>query len=93
VRARLTAQAAGPSAARVVRVSGTFRPKRGGVPLTLQVLSGGAWKVVAHTQTSARAAFSLHYTAHAGTVRLRVRFAGDTRNAAAAKALPALVVP
>ena len=43
--------------------------------------------------TSARAAFSLRYTAHAGTVHLRVRFAGDTRNAAAPKALPALVVP
>ncbi len=93
VRARLTAQAAGPSAARVVRVSGTFRPVRGGVPLTLQVLSGGAWKVVAHTHTSAGAAFSLHYTAHAGTLRLRVRFAGDSRNAAATKVLPALVVP
>jgi hypothetical protein len=93
VRARLTAQAAGPSAGRVVRVNGTFRPMRGGVPLTLQVLSDGAWKVVAHTQTSASAAFSLRYTAHAGTVHLRVRFAGDTRNAAAAKALPALAVP
>jgi hypothetical protein len=93
VRARLTAQATGPSVARVVRVNGTFRPVRGGVPLTLQQLSGGAWKNVAHTKTSARAAFSLRYTAHAGTVRLRVRFAGDTRNAAAAKALPALVVP
>ena len=93
VRARLTAQAAAPSAARVVRVNGTFRPMRGGVPLTLQVFSGGAWKVVAHTQTSAKSAFSLHYTAHAGTVHLRVRFAGDSTNAAAAKALPALVVP
>jgi hypothetical protein len=77
----------------VVRVSGTFRPVRGGVPLTLQVLSGGAWKVVAHTHTSAGAAFRLHYTAHAGTLRLRVRFAGDSRNAAATKVLPALVVP
>jgi hypothetical protein len=93
VRARLAAHAGTPSVARVVRVVGTFRPMRGGVPLALQLLSGGVWKNVARTQTSASAAFSLRYTAHAGMARLRVRFAGDARNAAAAKALPALVVP
>ena len=93
VRARLTARAAAPSAARVVRVSGSFRPVRGGVPLTLQLRSGGAWKTVAGAQTSPSAAFSLHYKARAGTVHLRVRFAGDARNAAATKLLAALVVP
>jgi hypothetical protein len=93
VRARLTAHSGTPSAAGVVRVSGQFRPVRGGVPLTLQQSSGGAWKVVARTQTSASATFSLRYTATAGAVRLRVRFAGDARNAAATRLLPALVVP
>jgi hypothetical protein len=93
VRARLTVDAVATSASGVVRVSGTFRPVRRGVPLTLQQLSGGAWKVVARAQTGASATFGLHYTAHAGTVRLRVRFAGDSRNAAATRSLPALVVP
>jgi hypothetical protein len=93
VRARLTAHAGTPSAAGVVPVSGTFRPLRSGVPITLQQSSGGAWRTVARTQTSASATFRLHYAAPAGTVRLRVRFAGDARNAAATRLLPALVVP
>ena len=50
VRARLTAHAGVPSAAGVVRVSGTFRPVRAGVPLALQQSSGGTWKAVARTQ-------------------------------------------
>ena len=62
---------------------------RGGVPITLQQSSGGAWKVVARTQTGASAAFSLRYTAPGGTVRLRVHFAGDAGNAAATRLLPA----
>ena len=67
--------------------------RRSGVPITLQQSSGGAWKIVARTQTSASATFGLRYTAAAGTVRLRVRFAGDAGNAAATRLLPALVVP
>ena len=93
VRARLTAHADTPSAAGVVGVSGSFRPVRSGVPIMLQQSVDGVWKVVARTQTSASATFSLHYTAPAGTVRLRVRFAGDATNAAATRLLPTLVVP
>ena len=93
VRARLTAHADTPSAAGVVGVSGSFRPVRSGVPIMLQQSVDGVWKVVARTQTSASATFSLHYTAPAGTVRLRVRFAGDATNAAATRLLPTLVAP
>ncbi len=73
-------------------MTGTFRPVRAGVPLVLQLLRAGAWKTVAHTRTTAGSTFRLVYAAHAGAVRLRVRFAGDARNAAAVKALPALAV-
>ncbi len=93
VRALLTARAAAPTGAGVVRVSGTFRPLRGGVPLVLQLLRGGVWKAVAHARTTARSTFRLVYTAQPGAVSLRVRFAGDADNAAAVKSLPALVVP
>ncbi len=93
VRALLTAVAGAPSAAGAVRVTGAFKPARSGVPLVLQLLAGGVWKTVAHTHTTARSRFRLLYTARPGAVRLRVRFAGDGRNAAAVKALPALVVP
>ena len=77
VQALLTARAAVAAAARVIRVSGTFRPRRGGVPLVLQLLRGGAWKAVARSRTTARSTFRLVYAAHAGALRLRVRFGGD----------------
>jgi hypothetical protein len=93
VRARLTASAATPSASGVVRVAGTLRPRRGGVALVLQAHRGGVWTTVARTRTTARATFRFAYTAPAGTLHLRVRFAGDTRNAAAVRALPAISVP
>ncbi len=93
VRARLTASAAAPTPARVMHVAGTFRPRRAGVALALQALRGGVWMTVARTRTTAHATFRLVYTATAGTLRLRVRFAGDARNAAALKALPAVAVP
>ncbi len=93
VRARLTASAAALTPARVVRVAGTFWPRRAGVALALQALRGGVWTTVARTRTTARATFRLAYTAPAGTLRLRVRFAGDARNAATVKALPAVAVP
>ncbi len=92
VRAALSARAAMPTAAGVVAVTGAFRPLRAGVPLLLQRLSGGAWTTVAHARTTARSTFRLVYAAPAGALRLRVRFAGDARNAAATKALPVVSV-
>jgi hypothetical protein len=92
VRALLKARAGAPSAGRAIHVTGTFRPARSRVPLVLQRLTGGSWKAVARTHTTARSTFRLVYTASAGAVHLRVRFAGDAKNAAAVKALPALVV-
>ena len=59
VRARLTASAAALTPARVVRVAGTFWPRRAGVALALQALRGGVWTTVAHTHTTARATFRL----------------------------------
>lgn len=94
VRALLTARAGAPSAARVIRVTGVLRPLRGGVPLVLQLRSGSSWKTVAQGHTTASSSFGLIYRAvRRGAVRLRVRFAGDARNAAASRALPAIVVP
>jgi hypothetical protein len=93
VRALLAAHAGAPSATRVVRVTGSFRPRRGGVPLLLQLRSAGTWQTVTQGRTTADSSFSLVYAARKGTAVLRVRFAGDARNAAATRALPAIVVP
>ena len=93
VRALLAAHAAAPSATRVVRVTGSFRPRRGGVPLVLQVRRAGTWTTVAKGRTAATGIFSLAYAARKGTVLLRVSFAGDARNAAATRTLPAIAVP
>ena len=92
VHALLTARARVAAGARVIHVTGTFRPVRAAVPLVLQLFRAGVWKAVAHTRTTARSTFRLVYAAHAGVVRLRVRFAGDARNAAAVRALPELAV-
>ena len=93
VRAALSARAATPTAAGVVVVTGGFRPLRAGVPLLLQRLSAGVWTTVAHGRTTARSTFRLAYAAPAGALRLRVRFAGDARNASATRTLPAIAVP
>ncbi len=93
VRALLAAHAAAPSATRVVRVAGSFRPRRAGVPLVLQVRRAGTWTTVAKGRTAATGIFSLAYAARKGTVLLRVSFAGDARNAAATRTLPAIAVP
>jgi hypothetical protein len=93
VRAALSARAAAPTATGVVVVAGGFRPLRAGVPLLLQGLAGGVWTTVAQARTTARSTFRLVYKAPAGALRLRVRFAGDARNAAAARALPVVTVP
>ena len=93
VRAALIAHAAAPTAAGVVAVTGLFRPLRAGVPLVLQRLSGGAWTTVAHARTTSSSAFRLVYGAPSGSLRLRVRFVGDARNAATTKALPVVAVP
>jgi hypothetical protein len=81
------------SASHTVRVTGHFTPQRGGVPVVLQELRNGAWTNLARTTTSARSTFVFVYHAtHTGTISLRVRFAGDAKNVAAAKAAPAFVV-
>jgi hypothetical protein len=89
----LLAAHAGVASARVVRVTGSFRPRRAAVPLLLQARSGSSWRTVARARTTSGAGFSLAFVAPRGTVRLRVRFAGDARNAAATRALPAVTVP
>ena len=93
VRARLAASAVAPATGSLVRVSGTFRPRRAGVALVLQARRGGVWTTVARTHTTARATFAFAYAAPIGALHLRVRFAGDARNAAALRALPAITVP
>ena len=79
VRALLTATPARRRRRAPCASTGTFRPARGGVPLVLQRLRGGGWTTVARTHTTARSTFSLVYTAPAGALHLRVRFAGDAQ--------------
>ncbi len=62
VRALLTAHAGAPSAARVVRVTGTLPAGARRRAARLAAAGGGAWKTVARTHTTARSTFSLVYT-------------------------------
>jgi hypothetical protein len=92
IRARLAA--ATIARGKVMGIDGTFRPQRGGVPLVLQITrNGSAWSVVKSVRTRADGNFHFGYkAARRGSVRLRVRFAGDEKNLSAVRPLPAFVV-
>jgi rare lipoprotein A (peptidoglycan hydrolase) len=71
-----------------VRVRGSVRPGRAGRTVRLQRRSGRGWKTVDRARTSAGGRF--HATWHPGangSYRLRVRFGGDSLNAAAGRTL------
>lgn len=66
------------------RVRGTLLPRTRGRLVLLEAADGGRWHVVARARTRANGHFSVRVaTQAAGELRLRVRFAGDARNAAA----------
>lgn len=71
-----------------VRVSGRMAPGRGGRNVRLQVRSGRGWKTVGRARTGRGGRFRASWKpARAGSVRVRVRFAGDRLNAAASRTL------
>ncbi len=87
----LTVRVATTAVPRMVRVTGHFAPVRAGVPLLLQRLRSGVWATVKTFKTDAASNFATTWRAsRVGLITLRVRFAGDARNLAAAKAAPAL---
>jgi hypothetical protein len=74
---------------KVMLVSGHFKPQRGGVRLALQIAEDSGWKTLETAATDGGGDFVFRYRARRkGVVRLRVRFAGDDKNLAAAKAAP-----
>lgn len=67
-----------------VRVRGTLLPRTRGRRVVVEAGARGHWQPVARTRTRAGGRFSARVVARQlGTQRLRVRFAGDRRNAPA----------
>ena len=67
-----------------VRVRGTLIPRLAGRRIVVEGGVAGRWQVLARTRTRADGRFSARVTASSvGTTRLRARFVGDRRNAAA----------
>ncbi|HEX4806062.1 MAG TPA: septal ring lytic transglycosylase RlpA family protein [Conexibacter sp.] len=64
------------------RLSGTLLPRTRGRLVLVEASDGGRWHVVARARTRANGHFTARLATHgAGAQRLRVRFAGDVRNA------------
>lgn len=69
-------------AGQAVHVRGTLLPRTRGRRLVVEAGSRGRWHAVAHARTRANGHFDARVATHtAGSQRLRVRFAGDRRNA------------
>jgi rare lipoprotein A len=67
-----------------VHVRGTLLPRTRGRHVVVEAGANGAWHAVARTRTRANGHFDARMVAEVpGTQRLRVRFAGDRRNAGA----------
>jgi hypothetical protein len=65
-----------------VHVRGTLLPRTRGRRLVVEAGAGHRWHVVARTRSRANGHFDARLATHgAGSQRLRVRFAGDPRNA------------
>jgi rare lipoprotein A len=65
-----------------VRVRGTLIPRQAGRRVLVEGGAAGRWRVLARTVTRADGRFAARVSApDQGTLRLRVRFAGDRRNA------------
>jgi len=69
-------------AGEAVHVRGTLLPRIRGRRLVVEAGSHGSWHAVAHARTRANGHFDARVATHSpGSQRLRVRFAGDRRNA------------
>lgn len=69
-------------AGEAVHVRGTLLPRTRGRRLVVEAGSHGRWHAVAHARTRANGHFDARVATHSpGSQRLRVRFAGDRRNA------------
>jgi rare lipoprotein A len=65
-----------------VHVRGTLLPRTRGRRIVVEAGANGRWHAVAHARTRANGHFDVRMVAEVpGTQRLRVRFAGDRRNA------------
>ncbi|HXE45263.1 MAG TPA: septal ring lytic transglycosylase RlpA family protein [Conexibacter sp.] len=65
------------------RVRGTLLPRARGRLVLVEAAAGGRWHALARARTRANGHFDVRLLTHAaGSQRLRVRFAGDVRNAA-----------
>lgn len=66
----------------VVHVRGTLLPRGRGRRIVVEAGSNGRWHAVAHARTRRNGHFDARVATHVpGSQRLRVRFAGDRRNA------------
>jgi rare lipoprotein A len=69
-------------AGEAVRIRGTLLPRVGGRRVVVEMGARGRWQAVARARTRPNGHFDTRVVARAlGTQRLRVRFAGDRRNA------------
>ncbi len=68
-------------------ITGTLRPGLAGRIVSLQVALRRGWRSVAWTRTGALGRFRVRYTPHAiGSMRVRLRFAGDVEDEPARRA-------
>ncbi len=73
-------------------IPGTILPRVRGRRIRLEALSGGHWHTAAVARTGSQGRFRLNFTPHSRWERLRVRFGGDSSNAAAARAAGTVTV-
>ncbi len=74
-------------------IAGALRPDLAGRVVALQALGAHGWSRLASTHTGRAGRFRLRYTPrHAGSERVRVRFAGDATDPAARRTLGRLNV-
>jgi rare lipoprotein A len=70
------------NAGSALHVRGTLLPRTRGRRIVVEADANGRWRAVARTRTRANGHFDARLVAEvAGTARLRLRFAGDRRNA------------
>ncbi|MFB9359428.1 M4 family metallopeptidase [Actinoplanes nipponensis] len=70
-----------PKAGKKIRITGTAKPGRAGVKITLQRKVGSRWLTVTSTKTAASGAYSFSRSFGRGAWTLRVSVAGGTTNA------------
>lgn len=78
---------------RPARVRGTLAPGRHGRPVVLEAATARGWRTIRRARTKASGRFTLRWRPAAlGSLRLRVRFGGDRRNASARRRIGSVKV-